>query len=168
MRADPSATGAGGRQEAQQGREHAVVGAVGHIAMDVETLEEVVALRDRIRSRGIQVIGPIDHGWWKSIYFAGPDDINLEITTGGDIKPENWVLPEVVELCGISPEELERLQNPVPFDASQGPVAQPPYDPSKPHMEPLDVELYAKGLEMTDEEVWETFSYTKPPVPDEQ
>ena len=144
------------------------VGVVGHIAMDVSSLDEVLALRDRIRSRGIQVLGPIDHGWWQSIYFAGPDNLNLEITVGGGIQPENWVDPEVVEQCGISAEELERLENPVSYDASQGPVPQPVHDPSKPNMDTLGMALFDKGLKLSDQEVWETFSYAAPPVSGEE
>jgi hypothetical protein len=136
--------------------------------MDVASLDEVVVLRDRIRSRGIQVLGPIDHGWWQSIYFAGPDNLNLEITTGGGIEPKNWVDPQVVEQCGITAEELDRLQNPAPFDASQGPVPQPDLDPSKPNMDPLTDDIFLRGMKMSDQEVWDTFSYTEPPVPDKK
>lgn len=141
------------------------VGAVHHIAMDVDSLEDVLALRDRIRSRGIQVLGPIDHGWWQSIYFAGPDNVTLEITTGGNIQAKDWVDPAVAELCGFSSEELERLKNPAPYDASQGRVPQPEEDPSKPRMLAiaLDFDL-DKVMQVPDEEVWEKFSETDPPV----
>jgi len=46
-------------------------GATQHIAMHVDSLDEVLAMRDRIRSNGVHVMGPIDHGMIKSIYFAG-------------------------------------------------------------------------------------------------
>ncbi|MET9460019.1 VOC family protein [Streptomyces canus] len=144
----------------------AAAGVVQHIAVDVDSLDEVVALRDRIRSRGIQVLGPIDHGWWKSIYFAGPDHTSLEITTGGDIQPNEWVDPEVVKECGISPEELEQLLDPTPFDASQGPVPQPAADPSKPTMHwPGNEDAIVMQMEMSDDDVWAKFSATDPPVP---
>ncbi|MGH3262453.1 MAG: VOC family protein [Trebonia sp.] len=142
-----------------------VVGSVGHIAMDVASLDEVLALRDRIRSRGIQVLGPIDHGWWKSIYFPGPDNISLEIATGGNIQPENWVDPEVVGLLEISADELAAMQDPAPYHASQGPVPQPGIDQSKPTMYPGESLIFSTGMKMSDEEVWESFSFTDPPVP---
>ena len=47
-------------------------GAVQHVALNVDTEDELLAMRDRIRSRGHFVMGPIDHGMCKSIYFAGP------------------------------------------------------------------------------------------------
>jgi catechol 2,3-dioxygenase-like lactoylglutathione lyase family enzyme len=144
---------------------NSAVGVVGHIAMDVASLDEVLALRDRIRSRGIQVLGPIDHGWWKSIYFPGPDKLSLEISVGGNIQPENWVDPEVVALCGISATELEKLENPAAFDTSGPPVSQPAYDQSKPTFHMSESDIFGAGMKMSDEEVWETFSYPEPPVP---
>ena len=50
-----------------------------HIAFRADTEAELLAMRDRVRSRGINVIGPIDHGMCRSIYFAGPDQMTLEI-----------------------------------------------------------------------------------------
>jgi catechol 2,3-dioxygenase-like lactoylglutathione lyase family enzyme len=148
---------------------HAAAGVVQHIALDVNSLDEVVALRDRIRSRGITVVGPIDHGWWKSIYFAGPDHTSLEITVGGDIQPKNWVEPGVVEECGISAAELERLIAPKPFDASGDPVPQPEVNPTKPTMHwPGNEEAIAMQLKMSDQDVWDRLSATDPPVPDGQ
>lgn len=140
--------------------------AVHHIAMDVESFEEVLALRDRIRSRGIPVMGPIDHGWWKSIYFAGPDNSTLEITAGGGVQPEDWVDPEVAERCGISPEELQKLQNPAVFDTPETPVPQPEDGPSKPKMLALSKDFdLEKIMSVSDEDIWETYSETNPPVP---
>ena len=83
-------------------------GATQHIAMHVDTLDEVLAIRDRIRSHGVQVMGPIDHGMIQSIYFAGPEGLNLEVCCGSDIDENQWIDPEVQGLCGISAEEVER------------------------------------------------------------
>ena len=59
------------------------------------------ALRDRIRSRGVNVIGPLDHGMCHSIYFAGPEDLSLEIaTSAAPIDARAWIDPEVVKLAG--------------------------------------------------------------------
>ncbi|MGW0086219.1 VOC family protein [Streptomyces sp. NPDC003393] len=143
-----------------------VVGsAVHHIAMDVETEEDVLAMRDRIRSKGIQVLGPIDHGWWKSIYFAGPDNCTLEITTGGGVQPEDWVDPEVAELCGISPEELKKLENPEPFEATGTPVPQPDEAPSAPRMFALSKEFdLDKIMLVSDQDILDTYSETRSPM----
>lgn len=37
-------------------------GTLQHLAFNVDSLEDLVGMRDRIRSHGINVIGPIDHG----------------------------------------------------------------------------------------------------------
>jgi catechol 2,3-dioxygenase-like lactoylglutathione lyase family enzyme len=87
-------------------------GTMQHIAFNVDTFDEVIAMRDRIRSRGIPVMGPMDHGICHSIYFAGLENLSLEISTSHtadaplDLKG-TWIDPEVVGLCGINEEELE-------------------------------------------------------------
>ncbi len=43
-----------------------VPGAMQHLALNVDSEAELLAMRDRIRSRGVNVLGPIDHGFCKS------------------------------------------------------------------------------------------------------
>jgi catechol 2,3-dioxygenase-like lactoylglutathione lyase family enzyme len=52
-----------------------------HLALEVGTPLEVDEWKDRLESRGIDVIGPIDHGTIYSIYFHDPNGIRLVITT---------------------------------------------------------------------------------------
>ena len=87
-------------------------GTMQHVAFHVETLEEVLEMRDRIRSRGVQVMGPLDHGFVKSIYFAGPEGLSLEVSCGSNIDAEAWIDPEVTGLCEISDHELGQLKSP--------------------------------------------------------
>lgn len=138
-------------------------GAMQHVALWVDTDDELLALRDRIRSHGVPVLGPIDHGFCRSMYFGGPEGIVLELTTGDAIDPAAWIDPETVKINGISAEELETYKNPAPFDRTDTPVAQPAYDPTKPHMAYPD-ELYQQILAMTDEQVSAMVSYPDPPV----
>ena len=86
-------------------------------------------MRDRLRSRGVQVLGPIDHGFTQSIYFDGPEGLNLEISCGTHIDGEAWIDPEVVGLCGITEAELEALKEPTGFE----PTAEPVPQPARPH-----------------------------------
>ena len=52
-----------------------------HLAMSVDSEEELLAALDHLKAKGIDVIGPVDHeGIWKSIYFFDPNDIRLELT----------------------------------------------------------------------------------------
>ena len=83
-------------------------GTMQHVAFNVETLDDLLALRDRIRSRGINVFGPLNHGMCQSIYFAGPEHLSLEIaTSAAPIDDRAWIDPEVVALCGIDEDELQ-------------------------------------------------------------
>lgn len=138
-------------------------GAMQHVSLNVETFDELLALRDRIRSRGVAVIGPIDHGFCQSMYFGGPEGLVLELTTGAPIDPRAWIDPEVVDINGISAEELETYKNPSPFTVPQTPVAQPPYDPAKPHLA-FPAEVYQQILATPDDVVWKMASQTDPPV----
>jgi len=138
-------------------------GTMQHVAFNVETEEELLALRDRIRSRGVNVFGPLDHGFCKSIYFAGPEQLTLEIATSeAPIDANAWIDPEVVSLTGLSTEDVTRLRNPHPFPRPASPLKQPPADPAKPHMH-MPLERYAALLGSTDEE-FGALSMPEPPV----
>ena len=114
-------------------------GTMQHIAFNVDTFDELIAMRDRIRSRGIAVMGPLDHGMCHSIYFAGPEHLSLEVSTTHsadapvDLKG-TWIDPEVVALAGIDDEELRRYMAPAEYTNAGDPLPNPPIDPQKPQM----------------------------------
>jgi catechol 2,3-dioxygenase-like lactoylglutathione lyase family enzyme len=138
-------------------------GTLQHVAFNVDSEADLLAMRDRIRSRGIQVLGPLDHGMCKSIYFAGPENLALELSTSTEaIDAERWIDPEVVALAGISPAELEGYVSPARDAEKGGAVAQPAYDPAKPNMT-LPEGMRAM-LSWPDEQVTATLSETEPPV----
>ncbi|MEP1142390.1 MAG: hypothetical protein ABJH52_01625 [Henriciella sp.] len=118
-----------------------------HLALNVDTMADLLNMRDRIRSRGVPVFGPIHHGFCSSIYFAGSENLALEIATSGGVEhplsANTWIDKEVQALAGISDEELQRFTNPPPFEGGDGLHPQPEYDPSKPHLagETYDGEL---------------------------
>ena len=138
-------------------------GTMQHVAFAVENDDDLLAMRDRVRSRGVHVMGPLDHGFCKSIYFAGPESLSLEISWGRNIDDRAWIDPEVVELCGISAAELERLRSPAPYESSDRPVPQPPMDSTEPRMH-LPPEQYQLLLGSSDEQVFELLSESTPPV----
>jgi len=140
-------------------------GAMQHVALNVDTLDELLALRDRIRSRGVNVFGPLDHGMCHSIYFAGPEDLSLEIATSErPIDGRAWIDPEVVQLAGISADELARFREPARFESQGGAVAQPPIDPAMPQQRGYPEVFYRQIMSMPDEEVTARFSVPTPPV----
>ena len=152
-----------GVTHAGNGGESVTKGVMQHVAFNVDDLEELLELRDRIRSHGIQVLGPMDHGFIQSMYFAGPEGLSLEVCTGSNINAEAWVDPEVRDLCGIDGEEMEALKHPNDFTPRTDPLVNPPFDPSKPHMHYPPGAL-EKVMAISDEVVWEKFSETVPPV----
>jgi catechol 2,3-dioxygenase-like lactoylglutathione lyase family enzyme len=52
---------------------------VQHIAMKLSSIEELLAAKAHIEKQGIEVIGPTNHGIFKSIYFFDPNGHRLEL-----------------------------------------------------------------------------------------
>lgn len=152
-----------GKTHAGRGEMPSAPGTLQHLAFGVESDEKLIEMRDRIRSHGINVIGPIDHGMCKSIYFAGPDNMALEVATSAcAINADEWIDPTTLEKAGITAEEAARFRAPAPY-AGPSPVPQPPYDETKPHMTyPKDA--YLKMLAVPDEVLLKVASYTAPPT----
>lgn len=153
-----------GKTHAGTGAGPSAPGTLQHLAFRADSDEELLAMRDRIRSHGINVVGPIDHGMCRSIYFAGPDQMTLEVATSHEpIDPARWIDPAVLAKAGIGPEEAARFKAPAPY-AGPSPVPQPAYDPAKPHQAYPD-KLYQAMIAAPDEVIWKNASYAEPPVP---
>ena len=52
---------------------------VQHIAFQVESMDDLLAAKDRLESHGIDVLGPTDHTIFKSIYFFDPNGHRIEL-----------------------------------------------------------------------------------------
>jgi hypothetical protein len=153
-----------GRTHSGSGALPSAAGTMQHLAFRADSVDALLAMRDRIRSHGINVIGPIDHGMCQSIYFAGPDQMTLEVATSdAAIDAERWIDPAVLARAGISAEDAERFCAPPAYEGPR-PVSQPPYDPAQPHMV-YPKEVYLKILATPDEVITKTASYAEPPVP---
>ncbi len=139
-------------------------GVMQHLAFNCDTDDELYAMRDRIRAKGVRVLGPLDHGFCKSIYFGGPENLVLEVSTSAcGIDAEAWIDPEVVRLNGISGEELARYKNPPPFVPAAAPIAQPSTGTGKPEYTQMDPE-FAGAFDLPDEFVTSELSESTPPV----
>lgn len=140
-------------------------GTMQHVAFNVDTYDDLLAMRDRIRSRGVNVMGPLHHGMCDSIYFGGPEGLTLEVATSSvAIDGNHWIDPEVVALAGISTEELATYRQPATFDRPADALPNPPIDWSKPHMV-YPKPVYEALMSMPDDDVADRFSVTEPPVP---
>jgi len=139
-------------------------GAMQHVALKVRDHAELLAMRDRLRAKGVPVLGPLDHGMCQSIYFAGPENLCLELSySNAPIDARAWIDPEVVALAGISPEELARYRSPAAFQDQGGAVPQPGPDAPGPHMTGYPPGIYARLLVMTDEQITRGIE-NRPPV----
>jgi catechol 2,3-dioxygenase-like lactoylglutathione lyase family enzyme len=154
-----------GVTHAGSGAGTSAAGTMQHVAFNVDSLDDLLALRDRIRDRGINVFGPLDHGMCHSIYFAGPEGLSLEIATSAvPIDDRAWIDPEVVALCGIDDDELAAMRTPADYEDEGGGVPNPPIDWSKPHQVMGSRESYVKLMSMPDEVVTAKLSENVPPV----
>lgn len=139
-------------------------GAMQHLALRVKNHEELLAMRDRLRSKDVPVMGPIDHGFCASIYFAGPENLSLELSYSETaINQEAWIDPEVVEMAGISAEELARYKRPSDYRDQGGAVPQPALDGPGPHLANYPPGGYEQVLGAPDEALWNSVS-NQPPV----
>ncbi len=138
-------------------------GTMQHLALKVKNHEELLAMRDRLGSKGVPVLGPTDHGMCVSMYFAGPENLALELSYSKEpINARAWIDPEVQALAGISDEELARYKKPETFADSAGAIPQPGIDAPGPHMD-YPEEVYPLIIGTPDEVVWEA-SEKEPPV----
>ncbi len=62
------------------GRDPCTPAWVQHIAFEVETTDELLATKARLEEAGLEVVGPVDHGIFDSIYFSDPNGHRLELT----------------------------------------------------------------------------------------
>lgn len=74
---------------------------VQHIAFEVEDVAAVMAAKSKAEAAGLDVVGPTDHGIFKSVYFFDPNGHRLEITantrTDDDLRRLRDVADEMLE-----------------------------------------------------------------------
>jgi catechol 2,3-dioxygenase-like lactoylglutathione lyase family enzyme len=153
-----------GITHAGTGAGNSAPGTMQHLAFHVADQAQLLAMRDRIRHKGVNVIGPLDHGMCHSIYFAGPEQLTLEVACPGMvIEPKRWIDPVVLAKAGISEAEAARFAAPDGYAGEGGSVKQPPYDPSQPHMA-YPADRYKMMLALPDEALAAMPQNNEPPV----
>lgn len=84
---------------------------VNHIALRVNTVEQLESMKARLQSHGIDVLGVTDHRIFKSIYFFDPNGIRLELCAQlappAQMREEQRIVHE--KLAAWSKEKAERL-----------------------------------------------------------
>jgi catechol 2,3-dioxygenase-like lactoylglutathione lyase family enzyme len=154
-----------GVTHAGTGAGNSAPGTMQHLAFHVANEAMLLAMRDRIRTKGVNVIGPLDHGMCKSIYFAGPEQLTLEVACPGlAVTPDRWIDPAVLAKVGISAAEAADFAAPDKYDGDSGQVRQPAYNENQPHMA-YPADRYKMMLALPDEALAAMPQHNEPPVP---
>ena len=83
------------------GRDESTPEWVQHIAFELGSLEELVAAKERLVAAGRDVLGPTNHGIFKSIYFFDPNGHRLELAADVGTREQ------MAKLRRVAPEMLE-------------------------------------------------------------
>lgn len=74
---------------------------VQHIAFEVEDMAALLSSKDHIEAQGLEVLGPVNHGIFKSIYFFDPNGHRIELAanvgTPEQMRQLNEVAPAMLE-----------------------------------------------------------------------
>jgi len=79
----------------EMGRDENTPAWVQHLAMQVESLDALVAAKESLQSKGVDVLGPTNHGVFKSIYFFDPNGHRLELAANTGTPEQYAQLKEV-------------------------------------------------------------------------
>ena len=85
----------------EMGRDEATPLWVQHIAFKVADMDSLLAAKARAEALGVEVLGPVHHGIFKSIYFFDPNGLRVELAC--DIHSE----AQLDELHRVAPAMLD-------------------------------------------------------------
>ncbi len=80
------------------------IGGTHHFALQVADYAGLLKWKRRLTDLGIEIEGPLDRLYFKSIYFRDPDGVILEIATQGP----GWTMDEAAERIGTEYREPPR------------------------------------------------------------
>ena len=83
---------------------------VQHIAFEVTDMESLLNTKSKVEAAGLEVLGPIDHGIFKSIYFFDPSGHRLELAVNTPIAKEE--MEKLHDLAPIMLDEWDRTKRP--------------------------------------------------------
>ena len=63
----------------EMGRDNNTPDWVQHIAFEIGSVEELLAAKQRLEEAGLEVVGPTNHGIFRSIYFFDPNGHRIEL-----------------------------------------------------------------------------------------
>ncbi len=85
----------------EMGRDENTPGWVQHIAFEVKDMQTLIEAKELAEEEGLDVVGPTNHGIFKSIYFFDPNGHRLELAantrTAEQMKELQKVAPAMLE-----------------------------------------------------------------------
>ena len=85
----------------EMGRDEATPLWVQHIALRVEGMDSLKQGKARAEAHGLEVVGPVNHGIFQSVYFFDPDGHRLELAC------DNHTAAQLDELHRVAPAMLD-------------------------------------------------------------
>src|SRR5690606_6163733 len=101
-------------QQKEMGRDENTPAWVQHIAFRVDSMDELLAAQARAEAKGLDVLGPTDHGIFKSIHFFAPNGRRVELTADTGTGEE---FAELKRDAPGMPEEWSRTKKAPPHAA---------------------------------------------------
>ncbi len=92
----------------EMGRDQNTPTWVQHIALELESLDQLVAAKEELSAKGLDVLGPVNHGVFKSIYFFDPNGHRLELAANTGTKEQYTELKRVAPLMVDEWSETKR------------------------------------------------------------
>jgi len=94
----------------EMGRDNNTPKWVQHIAFEVADMETLLEAKNKVEAAGLEVVGPTDHGIFKSIYFFDPSGHRLELAANTPVSSEE--MEKIHELAPVMLEEWTRTKRP--------------------------------------------------------
>jgi catechol 2,3-dioxygenase-like lactoylglutathione lyase family enzyme len=91
----------------EMGRDDNTPDWVQHIAFELGSMEELLSAKDHIESFNIDVLGPVNHTLFQSIYFFDPNGHRIELATNTD---EPGMLEELQRVAPAMIEEWSQTR----------------------------------------------------------
>lgn len=84
---------------------------VQHIAFEVDSIEALLEGKAHIEEQGIEVLGPVNHGIFKSIYFFDPNGHRIELAAHTGTAEQMKMLHDVAPLMLEEWSQTKRAPN---------------------------------------------------------
>lgn len=99
---------------------------VQHIAMEVEDIDALRSAKATLEEAGLEVLGPVDHTIFQSIYFFDPNGHRIELATNTStpamMKELKRVAPDMLDEWAVTkkaPKHADWLHNGEGFNGSE-------------------------------------------------